>query len=91
MKKSHILFGLAILAVVLYGIGKYDTNTVCYEIIPTQGKIDTILLDKCKGRTLTLVKEDFDSDDDGKNDAYTYRWSNIRFIGGGEPMWEMRK
>jgi len=87
MKKSHILFGLATLLLVLYGIIKYDTNTVCYEIIPPQGKMDTMLLDKCKGQTLVLVKEEFDENNDGKHERYTYRWTTIRFMSGGEPAW----
>lgn len=78
------------MALFLYGIVKYDTNTACYEIIPPQGKMDTMLLDKCKGQTLVLVKEDFDEDGDGKTEGYTYRWTPIRFMDGGEPLWTVK-
>ena len=91
MKKSHVLFGLTSLILVLYGIIKYDTNTACYEIIPPQGKMDTMLLDKCKGRTFVLVKESFDEGEDGNAGGFTYRWTTIRFVEGGEPFWSEGK
>lgn len=59
MKKSHIFFGLAILGIAVHGIETYGSNAPCYEIIevgkPLHGDI---LLDKCKGRTWTMVQDD---------------------------------
>ena len=83
-----MLFGLASLVLVLYGVIIYDANAVCYEIIPPQGRMDTVLLDKCRGQTLTLIKKDFDEDEDGKTDGYTYRWATIGIAQGSEPFWK---
>jgi hypothetical protein len=91
MKKSHIFFGLATLALALYAIEKHDVNVDCYEIIPPQGKFGTMLLDKCKGQTFLPVKEDFDKDDDGKIDGYTYRWTTMRVNKNSEIFWEEKQ
>jgi hypothetical protein len=74
----------------LYGIGKYDTNSACYEIIPSQYPVGTIFLDKCKGQTRILIKEDVDENEDGKADGYTYLWGRIGFA-DGEPIWRKTK
>lgn len=87
MKKSHIFFGLAVLALVLY---VFATNTECYEVIPPQGRFDTMLVNQCTGKTFLLVKADIDGDDDGKNDGYSYRWTPMRF-NDGEIYWEEKK
>lgn len=91
MKKSHMFFGLASLAVILYGIDKYGDNAACYEIIPPQGQFDTMLLDRCEGQTFLLVKKDLDEDGDGKTDGYSYRWTTMSFNEGGEVFWEEKK
>ncbi|OIN85577.1 MAG: hypothetical protein AUJ12_08480 [Alphaproteobacteria bacterium CG1_02_46_17] len=92
MQKSHILFGLASLAIVLYGVIQYDTNSSCYEIIPSQDQeMGTILLDKCQGQTRILITKDVDEDGDGKIDGYTYRWGAIKLIENGQPIWKEKK
>lgn len=88
MKKSHIFFGLAALFVATYGIDKYGANSDCYEIIPPQGRLDTMLLDKCKGQTFLLVKEEKDTDEDGKMDGFSFRWTSMRYNSDGEVFWE---
>ena len=59
MKKTHIFIGLAILGVAVHFIETYDANAPCFEIVeagkPLHGDI---LLDKCKGRTWTMVQDD---------------------------------
>lgn len=56
MKKSFVFLALAILVTVLYGLNVFGKNTQCYEIVeigkPLYGQL---LLDKCKGRTWTMV------------------------------------
>jgi hypothetical protein len=93
MNKSQIIFGIAILVLALYGIVQYDRNSVCYEIISPQGKMDTIFLDKCRGQTLVLLREDIDENGDGKMDGYTYRWSTIKISSeeGAELIWKKEK
>lgn len=59
MTKPHIFFGLAILAVAVYGIDKFSSNTACYEIVQVERYLNgSVLLDKCKGRTWTLVQHE---------------------------------
>lgn len=59
MGKTHIFFGLAILAVALYGIDEYGDSAACYEIVQVEGYLNgNVLLDKCKGRTWTLVQHE---------------------------------
>lgn len=85
MKRSEkLLFTLACLALVLYGIHVFDRNSVCYEILPPQGKFDTMLLDKCRGGTYIAVKEEFDRNQDGKVDGFTYRWTKMYINFEGE-------
>jgi hypothetical protein len=84
MKKSHIFFGLACLAIILYGIETYNANMVCHEIIPPQGKFDTIFLDKCRGQTFLPVKVAVDLNDDGKTDEYSYVWTSMKVYKGPE-------
>ena len=59
MKKSHIFFGLAFLSLGYWGSHLYDVNSACYEIVqvgkPLHGEV---LLDKCKGRTWTMVQDE---------------------------------
>lgn len=58
MKKSHVFFGLALLCLGNWGLHLYDANSACYEIVQVEQPLHSeILLDKCKGRTWTLVKD----------------------------------
>ena len=58
MYKSHVFLSLALLCLSSWGLYLYDVNSTCYEIVQVKNPLlGEILLDKCKGRTWTLVQD----------------------------------
>lgn len=42
----------------LWGLYNYDINSNCYEILDIkEHQLGSVMLDKCKGRTWTLVRD----------------------------------
>lgn len=95
MQKSYIFFGLAALALAFYAIEQYDNNTVCHEVkdsYTVRGlRLGPMLVDKCKGQTYILVKNDIDKDENGEKGWYSYRWTTIKFEEYSEPIWKDAK
>lgn len=90
MKKSHMFFGLALLTLGYWATHNYDVNSSCYDILeigkPLHGPI---LLDKCKGRTWTLVEDEttinqlgYVSDDGEDKKIKTLIWTSVPRGGG---------
>ncbi len=90
MKKSHVYFGLAFLMLGYWATHNYDVNASCYDILevgkPLHGPV---LLDKCKGRTWTLVQDETTltqlgyAPDDGEDEKIkTVVWTSVPRGGG---------
>ncbi len=90
MKKSHVFFGLAFLMLGCWATHNYDVNSACYEIVavgkPLHGEI---LLDKCKGRTWTMVEDTttlnklgYVTEDGGDEEVNTVVWTRVSKGGG---------
>lgn len=90
MKKSQVFFGLAFLMLGYWAIHNYDVNASCYDILevgkPLHGPI---LLDKCKGRTWTLVQDKttltqlgYVPDDGEDEEINTVVWTRVPKAGG---------
>ena len=90
MEKSQIFFVLAFLMLGYWATHNYDVNASCYDILeigkPLHGPI---LLDKCKGRTWTLVQDEttltqlgYVSDDGEDEEINTVVWTRVPRGGG---------
>lgn len=84
MEKSQILLSLVLIALIVWGIHNYDVNSNCYEITQVGAPLSgTIMLDKCKGRTWTLVhdeREVYNYDEEGNETSKkikTLVWTTI--------------
>lgn len=90
MKKSSIFFGLAIIGIAVHGIETYGTNAPCYEIVKVGQPLNgDILLDKCKGRTWTMVQDDttlselgYLVEEGGEEEIRTVVWTRVNRGGG---------
>ena len=90
MHKSQISLSVALFALIVWAIHNFDVNSSCYDILevgkPLHGPI---LLDKCKGRTWTLVHDEdvtYEYDELGNvinsSKFRTLSWARVRRSGG---------
>lgn len=84
MQKSHVLSGFTIVALAIWGIHNFDVNSPCYEIVEKVDlRIGSVLLDKCKGRTWTLVSDEqeyYEYDEAGNETEVSFEtlvWTRI--------------
>ncbi len=90
MKKSHVFFGLATLALGNWGLHLYDVNSACYEIVQVAKPLNgEVLLDKCKGRTWTMVEDKttlnklgYVTEEGGDEEVNTVVWTRVPKGGG---------
>lgn len=84
MDKGFNFLLLAGLFAIVVGSVAYSANTNCYEVIPPQGLMQQIFLDKCSGNTWVLVRADLE---DNNPKEFTHRWAPINFT-DGEAVWK---
>lgn len=88
MKKSHIVFSIAALILAGYAVDSYtykNKHIPCYEIVEVGQPLHAnMLLDKCKGRTWTLVQTEtsmgdlgYISEDGDDEDINTIVWTRV--------------
>lgn len=84
MKKSQLSLSVASVALVGWGIHNYDVNSSCFEIVEVGPPLNSsVMIDKCKGRTWTLVndvKKSYGYDEEGNATSQKFKtlvWTRI--------------